>query len=103
MPMGALHCTSAPILLPEPEQKTRYEGRYAVVIFNNDHTPYEAVVGILMAATACEREEAEIETWEAHTYGQAPVHFDTLPTCEEVAGVIKRIGVATEIRKEWDD
>lgn len=74
-----------------------------VVIFNNDTTSFEAVVQVLMAATRCTQEEAEIETWEAHTYGKAPVHFASQQECEEVATVIQRIGVKTEVCPEWDD
>ena len=48
-------------------------------------------------------EEAEIETWEAHTYGKAPVHFSSKEECERAAGVIATIGVKTEVAPEWDD
>jgi ATP-dependent Clp protease adaptor protein ClpS len=76
-------------------------GRQAVIIFNNDHNNVEEVIAILMVATGCSIEEAEIETWEAHTFGETAVHFADLEECEAVARVISRIGVRTEIRPEW--
>lgn len=79
------------------------QGRHMVVIFNDDHTEYEAVVTVLMQATGCDRQEAEMETWEAHHHGQAAVHFSSQSDCNEVATVISSIGVKTEVRREWDD
>jgi ATP-dependent Clp protease adaptor protein ClpS len=78
-------------------------GRWMVKIFNNDYTPYRAVVFILMAATGCDLEEAEIETWEADHYGEASVHFDAEPRCREIAAMISKIGVNTAVCPEWED
>lgn len=78
-------------------------GRFMVVIFNNDTNSVDEVVAVLMQATGCTLEEASIETWEAHHYGRAPVHFAGREKCQEVAGVISRIGVKTEVRPEWID
>jgi len=85
------------------EELTVKTGRYMVVIYNDDHTPYNAVISVLIAATGCDHSEAEIETWEAHTYGKAPVHFDSLEQCETAARIISSIGVKTEVCKEWND
>lgn len=74
-----------------------------VVIFNNDTTAFDDVVLTLVIATGCEVEEARIEAWEAHTYGQAPVHFALEEECQRVAQVISAIGVRTEVRREWED
>ncbi len=72
-------------------------------IFNNDSTPYGDVIRILMEATNCDREEAHIETWEAHHYGKAAVHFANRDRCEEVARIIESIGVLTSVTLEWED
>jgi len=74
-----------------------------VVIFNNDYTPIDDVIRVLMEATGCTPEEAYMETWEAHHYGQAPVHFAGEAACLAVAAIIDRIGVKTAVMKEWDD
>lgn len=78
-------------------------GRWCVVIYNNDHTPIDAVVMILIQATGCDQEEAEIETWEAHHFGRARVHFADQQECEQAAKVISGIGVRAEVCREWSE
>lgn len=78
-------------------------GRWMVVLHNDDVTPFDEVITILMKATGCGAEEAYIETWEAHTYGKSNVHFAVRAECEVVAAMIGTIGVKTEVRPEWED
>lgn len=97
---------SKPFLHPEISDRTLTplsKGRWMVMIFDNDHTRIDEVVDVLMRATMCSHEEAVIETWEAHTYGKAPVHFSNRRDCVEVASVIQKVGVKTEVRPEWED
>ncbi|MEI7987107.1 MAG: ATP-dependent Clp protease adaptor ClpS [Armatimonadota bacterium] len=82
---------------------TNLSGRWMTVIFNDDHTPMDLVVLTIMVATRCDTTEAEIETWEAHTYGKAPIHFASEAECNQVASVIRTIGVKTEVCLEWED
>jgi ATP-dependent Clp protease adaptor protein ClpS len=77
-------------------------GRWMVVIYNNDFTPMDDVIAILMRSTGCGSQEAYIETWEAHTFGKAAVHFSSQSECEIVAAMIASIGVRTQVRREWD-
>ena len=97
------NAAESPLIAPERIEWALEEegGRQAVIIFNNDHNAVEEVIAILMVATGCSIEEAEVETWEAHTFGETAVHFAELEECEAVARVISRIGVRTEIRPEW--
>ena len=74
-----------------------------VVIHNNDETSMQDVIMVLMAATGCDLDEAYMEMWEAHHYGQAPVHFAAETECHEVARIIATVGVQTTVRKEWED
>lgn len=90
-------------LQPELQNSGVGQGRWMVVIFNNDHNTVEEVILTLMAATKCTVEEAEIETWEAHTYGKAPVHFAGREECTDAAALISGIGVRTHVCREWDD
>lgn len=91
-------------ILPQVlDGKTGYRGRYMAVIFNNDYTPFDAVMKAIVEATGCTLEEAHIETWEAHQYGQAAIHFAGQEACAAVASIVSRIGVRTEVRPEWDD
>lgn len=84
------------------EVPTRQQ-RWMTVIYNDDTTPIDLVIVTVMRATDCDLEEAQIETWEAHHMGKAPVHFASREECELAAKVISRIGVKTEVRPEWED
>jgi ATP-dependent Clp protease adapter protein ClpS len=89
-------------LAPETTD-TNLSGRWMTVIFNDDHTPMDLVVLTIMVATRCDATEAEIETWEAHHYGKAPIHFSSESECHQVASVLQSIGVKTEVCLEWED
>ena len=89
--------------LPIHESSQVGTHRWMIVIFNNDTTPFEAVIDVLMLATKCDLEEASIEAWEAHHLGKAPVHFATKDECDEAASLISRVGIRTEVLPEWND
>lgn len=92
---------SQTILEPEVQGPQTGGNRWMVVIFNNDTNSMDDVIEVLMRATGCDMEEAYIEMWEAHTYGKAPVHFAAQSECEDAAGIIRTIGVKTEVSREW--
>jgi len=94
---------SRPILEPDIEVRSAGSGRWMVLIYNNDTNSMDEVIEVLILATGCDVEEAAIETWEAHHYGKAPVHFAAKSDCDEVARIISTIGVRTEVALEWED
>ena len=94
---------SRTVLEPEILEHGLNTGRWMVVIYDNDHTPIDDVVEILMVSTGCGTQEALIETWEAQNYGKSAVHFANRDECEIVASMISSIGVRTQVRPEWDD
>ena len=94
---------SQTLSVPEIADGSTGRGRWMTTIFNNEANSMDQVVRVLMRATGCDEEEAEIEMWEAHTYGKAPVHFASRTECEKAAEVIGSIGVRTEVTPEWDD
>ena len=94
---------SKTILHPEISDVRTNSRRWMVMIYNNEYNGIDEVVDVLMRATMCTKDEAEMETWEAHTYGKAPVHFSSQRDCVEVAGIIADIGVKTEVKPEWED
>lgn len=90
-------------LQPELLDNGTKTGRWMVVIYNNESNSFEQVIDVLIRATGCDVQEAYIETWEAHTYGKAPVHFAAREECDAAAALIGSIGVKTEVRPEWND
>ncbi len=78
-------------------------GRWMVVIYNNESNSMDEVIAVLIHATGCTAEEAEIEMWEAHTFGKAPVHFASKAECDEAARIISSVGIKTEVALEWND
>jgi ATP-dependent Clp protease adapter protein ClpS len=91
------------VLQPEKTLSPTHVGRWKVTIFNNDTNSVDEVVFVLMRATGCDQSEAEMETWEAHTFGRAPVHFAKEAECRQAAQVIASIGVKAEVAREWED
>ena len=87
------------ILLPETELEKRgtgNDGNWVVIVFDNDHNTWEQVISILMLATECTLEEAEMETWEVHHLGKSLVHHGSEEECEKVAEIIRTIGIRVE-------
>ena len=78
------------------------EGRYGVIIYNNDTSTEHEVILLLMRATHCSADEAYAEMWEAHTFGRAWVHFSSEDECQRVADIINKGGVDASVQKEWD-
>jgi ATP-dependent Clp protease adapter protein ClpS len=91
------------LLEPELSDANLGSGRWMVVIYNNDSNSMDEVIEILIRATGCDIEEASIETWEAHTFGKAPVHFSSKSVCEDAAKLISSVGIRTEVAPEWQD
>ncbi|MBV6458093.1 MAG: hypothetical protein HONBIEJF_01216 [Fimbriimonadaceae bacterium] len=91
------------LLEPQIQDPSIGVGRWKVVIHNNSTNTFEEVILALIEATGCTLEEAQIETWEAHHYGRADVHFDSERKCSDAAKVIARIGVQTDVVPEWND
>ena len=96
---------SQTIVLPRPEVggPETGGGRFMVTIFNNDTTSVDVVISTLMFATGCDAHEATMETWEAHHFGKAPVHFANDHECKEIASKIERAGIKAEVTPEWND
>jgi ATP-dependent Clp protease adapter protein ClpS len=94
---------SSVVLDPVASENQSAQGRWMVVMFNNDDNTMDEVVEILMEATRCDVEEAAMEMWEAHTFGKAPVHFGSKEECAKVAEVISSIGIKVEVTLEWHE
>ena len=75
-------------------------GGYIVTVYDNDYNTVFEVISILMEATGCDLNEAEIETWEVHNLGKSVVHHGGEQECREVADVIATIGIRVEVAAE---
>jgi len=94
---------SQTVLEPQATDNKALSGRWMAVIFDNDTTYVGKVVETLMRATRCTQEEALMETWEAQAFGKACVHFAARQECDEIARIMRSIGVVTEVSPEWND
>lgn len=90
----------ATIERPKFEESTSGLGDWVVVVYNNDTNTWDEVIEILMRATACTEEEAEIETWEIDNLGKSVVHHGGEMECEAVAAIIRQIGIQVEVNQE---
>jgi ATP-dependent Clp protease adaptor protein ClpS len=75
-------------------------GGWIVTVYDNDFNTVDEVIHILIVATNCDAEEAQIETWEVHHLGKSVVHHADQQECEEVAAVIGQIGIRVEVSEE---
>lgn len=100
--MGRLSPLGSTIELPEVghESEVRPDRGWIVVVYDNDKNSFEEVIMILVLATGCTLEEAEIETWEVHHLGKSVVHSAGEEECRKVAEVIQTIGIRVEVIKE---
>jgi len=73
---------------------------WIVTVYNNEVNTWEEVVFILMAATQCDEEEANIETWEVDTLGKSVVHHGGQEECQCAAEIIAQIGIRVEVSEE---
>jgi ATP-dependent Clp protease adapter protein ClpS len=102
--MGRLN-GSAPGTLDRPETEGALpegsgRGEWIVTVFDNDFNTHDEVIHILMVATNCNVEEAQMETWEIHNLGRSVVHHSDQRECEQVAAVIAQIGIDVRVSQE---
>lgn len=74
-----------------------FSNTWIVTAFNNDTNSFEQVIEILMKATGCSKQEADMETWEIHHLGKSVVHSGSFDECSTVGSIISSIGVMVEI------
>jgi hypothetical protein len=73
---------------------------WIVTVFDNDVNTFDEVVTVLIRATACTIEEAQIETWEIDNLGKSVVHQGGKDECCRSAGIIAEIGIRVEVSQE---
>ncbi len=87
------------ITLPnlDEQSEVRQAGPWVVILYNDDHHPYDQVVFQVQKATGCSLEEAEWITFEAHTNGRAIAYTGSEAECERVAGILRQIRLQVEV------
>ncbi len=100
--MERLAIRNAGIEAPEKssESKIASSRDWIVLVYDNDQNTMEEVHFILILATGCNQNEAEIETWEVHHLGKSVVHNAGEQECLRVAEIISTIGIRVEVLKE---
>lgn len=73
---------------------------WIVTVYNNDHNTFEEVIAILMIATQCTFEEADMEAWEIDHLGRSVVHHGKESDCRRAAEIIGKIGIKVEASQE---
>ncbi len=98
--MGRL-TAAAPDILHRPDAGDTKGGHgWIVTVYDNDKNTVEEVVSILLIATGCALDEAEIETWEIHHLGRSVVHHGSQKVCEDVAEIVRQIGIRVTVTEE---
>lgn len=94
---------SMPGTIESPEIHVSHTGsgdNWIVTVYNNEYNTWDEVVNILMAATGCSEDEADMETWEVDNLGKSVVHHGAQDECEAAAGIIAEIGIRVEVSEE---
>jgi len=93
--------SSLPEIISKPDTGEGGGGHgWIVTVFNNDFNTHDEVTNILMVATGCDLQEAEMETWEVHNLGKSVVHHGDQRECEQAASVIAQIGIEVRVSHE---
>ena len=71
---------------------------YRVVLFNDEEHSFDEVIGQIIKATRCSRQNAERCTWEVHTRGRSIVYFGPIGACLKVSAILEEIALKTEIQ-----
>lgn len=82
------------------EGQTSGGGGWIVTVYDNDRNTVDQVIDVLISATGCSLEEAQMETWEIHYLGRSTVHHGGQEECEKVATTIRTIGIRVTVTEE---
>ena len=68
-----------------------------VILFNDEIHTFEDVIGQLVKAIRCSRDQGESFAWEVHTRGKACVYTGEMNECLRVSGILEEIALHTQI------
>lgn len=89
----------APAVLPEVDEvvEEAVDTPWRVILYDDDIHTFEEVIVQLIKATGCSEEQAERHAWTVHTRGKDMVYQGEFFECFRVQGVLREIGLVTEI------
>ncbi|MGB3542960.1 ATP-dependent Clp protease adaptor ClpS [Rubrivirga sp.] len=85
----------APVL--EDDVADKVDTPWRVLLYDDDIHTFEEVIVQVVKATGCSTQQAERHAWTVHTQGKDCVYQGDFFECFRVQGVLKEIGLVTEI------
>ena len=89
-----------PDSLTDEKQGIEKDLPWNVILYNDEHHTFQAVVLQVQKATGLSLETAFEVTMQVHTIGHAICYTGTHTECEKVAAVLREIGLTAEIVQE---
>ena len=86
-----------PDILTELDEETQPDLPWNVILYNDDHHSFDAVIFQVQKATGVSLERAYEITMEAHHKGRAICYTGPLERCEHVADILRQIQLTVEI------
>ncbi len=81
----------------EEAVEERLDTPWRVILYNDEIHTFEEVIFQIIKATGCTGAQAEAYAWQVHTEGKAAVYEGAFEECFRVQGVLREIGLVTEI------
>ncbi len=85
------------LVIPRPDEPTTTGSNYRVVLYNDDHTPIDAVVKQIIKATECSLIKATKIMLEAHHKGRAVCFRGAKEKCHKVVAILREIRLQCEV------
>jgi ATP-dependent Clp protease adaptor protein ClpS len=85
------------LVVPEIDGPGNSGDGYRVILYNDDHTPVDAVIEQVIKATQCSRQKSIQITIEAHEKGRAICYRGSRGKCQEVTKILREIRLQCEV------
>ena len=96
-PLSAAPAAPEAVPTVEAVEEERVETPWRVILYDDDIHTFEEVIIQLVKATGCSVKRAERHAWTVHTEGKDTVYTGEFFECFRVQGVLREIGLVTEI------
>lgn len=79
------------------------EGESYIIAYNNDTTPFLAVVCTLEMVVPMCKDEAETQAWTIHFFGSSIIYTGKKSHCERIGAALSKIQVQYDICSKNDN